>query len=43
VKYQVTTSAHLKKPLAVATAFFGLFTVAFLARRVDLTIHQKKK
>jgi len=43
VSYKVSTSAHLKKPIAVAAAFFSVFVFGFLARRVNLTIHEKKK
>jgi len=42
VTYKVSWSAHLKKPLAVGTAFLGLFTLGMIARRVDFTIHQKR-
>ncbi|PFH52717.1 hypothetical protein AMATHDRAFT_139280 [Amanita thiersii Skay4041] len=43
VTYKVSSSAHLKKPLVVATAFFSVFTIALITRRIDLTIHPKKK
>ncbi|KAK0468357.1 Ribophorin I [Desarmillaria tabescens] len=43
VTYRVPLSAHLKKPVAVATAFFSLFTFALFARRIDLTISKKGK
>ncbi|KAF8165352.1 oligosaccharyl transferase alpha subunit [Crassisporium funariophilum] len=43
VSYKVSTSAHLKKPVAVAFAFLSIFTLGMFARRVDLTLHQKKK
>lgn len=39
VSYSVPLSAHLKKPLAVAVATIGLFTLTFVARRVDPRIH----
>jgi oligosaccharyltransferase complex subunit alpha (ribophorin I) len=42
VSYKVSMSSHLIKPIAVATAFFSLFTLCMFARRVDLTLHQKK-
>jgi oligosaccharyltransferase complex subunit alpha (ribophorin I) len=42
VSYKVPFSAHLKKPLAVATAFFSLFVLALGIRRIDLRIHKKK-
>jgi len=41
VSYKVSMSAHLIKPIAVATAFFSLFTLCMFGRRVDLTLHQK--
>jgi len=43
VTYKVSMSAHLKKPIAVAAAFFSLFMLGVFARRVNLTLHQKKK
>ncbi|TFK43538.1 oligosaccharyl transferase alpha subunit [Crucibulum laeve] len=43
VSYKVSFAAHLKKPFAVATAFFSVFGFALIARRVNLTIHPKKK
>ncbi|KAL1747451.1 Ribophorin I, partial [Schizophyllum fasciatum] len=43
VSYKVSTAAHLKKPLAVATALFGLFSFAIIARRIDLSIHKQRK
>jgi oligosaccharyltransferase complex subunit alpha (ribophorin I) len=41
VSYKVSMSAHFKKPMAVAVAFFSLFTLGMLAKRVNLTLHQK--
>lgn len=41
VSYKVPVSAHLKKPIAVATAFLGLFAVAFAWKRVDLRLQKK--
>ncbi|CAK5262716.1 unnamed protein product [Mycena citricolor] len=41
VSYRVPFSAHLKKPLAVAVAFFSVFAFALVTRRVDLRIHKK--
>jgi len=41
VTYKVPLSAHLRKPLAVATVLLSVFTFAIVARRVDLTIHKK--
>ena len=38
VKYKVPLSAHLQKPKAVSIAFGALFLVAFLVRRVDLSL-----
>jgi len=42
VSYKLPISAHLKKPIAVATAFLGLFVLAIAGRRVDLRIHKTK-
>ncbi|EIW76106.1 oligosaccharyltransferase alpha subunit [Coniophora puteana RWD-64-598 SS2] len=41
VSYKVPLSAHLKKPVAVAAAFFSLFFFALTARRVDLRLHKE--
>jgi len=41
VTYKVPFSAHLKKPLAVATAFMGLFVLGFAAKRIDIRIQKK--
>ncbi|KAF9075832.1 Ribophorin I [Rhodocollybia butyracea] len=41
VSYKVPLTAHLRKPMAVATVLLSLFTFAMIARRVDLTIHKK--
>ncbi|KAJ7498930.1 Ribophorin I [Mycena latifolia] len=41
VSYSVPLSAHLKKPLAVAMAFFSVFAFTLVARRIDLRIHKK--
>ncbi|KAJ7638806.1 Ribophorin I [Roridomyces roridus] len=41
VSYKVPLSAHLKKPIAVAVAFFSVFVFGLAARRIDLRIHQK--
>ncbi|KAI9513334.1 oligosaccharyl transferase alpha subunit [Russula earlei] len=38
VTYKVPLSAHLQKPKVVSVAFVTLFLVAFLARRIDLTL-----
>ncbi|KAI0278844.1 oligosaccharyl transferase alpha subunit [Russula aff. rugulosa BPL654] len=38
VTYKVPLSAHLQKPKVVSIAFVALFVVAFLARRVDLSL-----
>jgi len=40
VSYNVPLSAHLKKPIAVAVAFFSVFAFALVARRIDLRIHK---
>ncbi|KAJ7433837.1 Ribophorin I [Mycena galericulata] len=41
VSYNVPFSAHLKKPIAVAIAFFSVFAFALVTRRIDLRIHKK--
>ncbi|KII95215.1 hypothetical protein PLICRDRAFT_206669 [Plicaturopsis crispa FD-325 SS-3] len=41
VAYKVPFTAHLKKPLAVATAFLAVFALALGGRRVDLRLHKK--
>ncbi|EMD40822.1 hypothetical protein CERSUDRAFT_111404 [Gelatoporia subvermispora B] len=41
VTYKVPFSAHLRKPIAVATAFLSVFLVAFAAKRVDIRIQKK--
>ncbi|TFK87076.1 oligosaccharyl transferase alpha subunit [Polyporus arcularius HHB13444] len=41
VTYKVPFSAHLKKPLAVATAFAGVFALALAWKRVDIRISRK--
>lgn len=41
VSYKVPMSAHLKKPLAVAAAFFSVFFFALTARRIDLRLHKE--
>ncbi|KAI0698548.1 oligosaccharyl transferase alpha subunit [Cerioporus squamosus] len=41
VTYKVPFSAHLKKPLAVATAFGGIFALALAWKRVDIRIRRK--
>ncbi|KZT74272.1 Ribophorin I [Daedalea quercina L-15889] len=41
VTYKVPLSAHLKKPLAVATAFMGLFVLGFAVKRMDVRIQKK--
>ncbi|KAL4081862.1 Ribophorin I [Scleroderma yunnanense] len=40
VSYRVPFSAHLRKPLAVGAAFFSLFMLHFVAKRVDLRLHK---
>jgi len=40
VSYKVPVSAHLKKPVAVTTAFLGLFALAFAWKRVDLRLQK---
>ncbi|KAI0775924.1 oligosaccharyl transferase alpha subunit [Trametes elegans] len=41
VTYKVPFRAHLRKPLAVATAFLGVFAVAIAWKRVDIRIRRK--
>ncbi|KAI0368147.1 oligosaccharyl transferase alpha subunit [Pilatotrama ljubarskyi] len=41
VTYKVPFRAHLQKPLAVATAFIGVFAVALAWKRVDVRIRRK--
>ncbi|KAI9001442.1 oligosaccharyl transferase alpha subunit [Trametes punicea] len=41
VTYKMPFRAHLQKPLAVATAFVGLFVVALTWKRVDIRIRRK--
>ncbi|KAJ2931737.1 hypothetical protein H1R20_g5354, partial [Candolleomyces eurysporus] len=43
VTYKVSTLAHIRKALAVATALILLFALGGIARRVDLSISPKKK
>jgi oligosaccharyltransferase complex subunit alpha (ribophorin I) len=40
IAYKVPLSAHLKKPTAVGIAFFSVFFVAFLWKRVDLKLEK---
>ncbi|KAI0701804.1 oligosaccharyl transferase alpha subunit [Cytidiella melzeri] len=40
VEYRVSLSAHLKKPIAVATALMGIFALAFTWKRVDTRIQK---
>lgn len=40
VSYKVPFSAHLTKPLAVATALMGVFVLAFAWKRVDTRIQK---
>ena len=40
VEYRMPFSAHLKKPIAVATALMGLFVLAFTWKRVDTRIQK---
>ncbi|KAH7887746.1 Ribophorin I [Phlebopus sp. FC_14] len=40
VSYKIPIAAHLKKPVAIATAFLSLFLFGFTARRVDLRLHK---
>ncbi|RPD67302.1 oligosaccharyl transferase alpha subunit [Lentinus tigrinus ALCF2SS1-7] len=41
VTYKVPFSAHMKKPVAVTTAFAGIFTLALAWKRVDFRIRRK--
>ncbi|KZT12566.1 oligosaccharyl transferase alpha subunit [Laetiporus sulphureus 93-53] len=41
VTYKVPLSAHLKKPMAVAAAFMGLFVLGFVIKRMDIRIQKK--
>ena len=41
VTYKVPFSAHMRKPIAVATAFLGLFVLGFVSKRVDMRIRRK--
>jgi oligosaccharyltransferase complex subunit alpha (ribophorin I) len=40
IAYKVPLSAHLKKPVAVGIALFSVFFVAFLWKRVDLSLEK---
>ncbi|KAG6817400.1 hypothetical protein H0H87_009044 [Tephrocybe sp. NHM501043] len=42
VSYSVPLSAHLRKPFVVGTAFFSLFALAIIGRRINLTINKQK-
>ncbi|KAG6814173.1 hypothetical protein H0H92_000849 [Tricholoma furcatifolium] len=42
VSYSVPFGSHLRKPFVVGTAFFALFALAIVGRRIDLTIHKQK-
>jgi len=42
VSYRVPLSAHLRKPYVVGVAFFSLFALALIGRRVNLTLHKEK-
>src|ERR1700722_1476514 len=41
VSYKLPLLAHLRKPIAVTTAFLAFFVVAIIARRADIRIHHK--
>ncbi|KAF5388240.1 hypothetical protein D9615_000405 [Tricholomella constricta] len=41
VSYKVPLAAHLRKPFVVGVAFFSVFALAIVGRRINLTIHQK--
>jgi oligosaccharyltransferase complex subunit alpha (ribophorin I) len=40
VSYKLPTSAHFRKPLAIALGTFGLFVLNALGRRVNTEIHK---
>ncbi|KAL4241932.1 Dolichyl-diphosphooligosaccharide--protein glycosyltransferase subunit 1 [Abortiporus biennis] len=42
VSYRVPFTAHLKKPFSVATAFIGVFILAFVWKRVDIRVQKQK-
>ncbi|KAH9918214.1 oligosaccharyl transferase alpha subunit [Epithele typhae] len=41
IAYKVPFTAHLRKPVAVATAFLGVFALGLISKRVDTRIRQK--
>ncbi|KIJ57101.1 hypothetical protein M422DRAFT_773793 [Sphaerobolus stellatus SS14] len=43
VSYKVPLSAHLKKPVAVGTAMFGIFIFGLFVKRLDPRIQRNKK
>lgn len=43
VTYKVSTLAHIRKGLVVASAVFLLFALGGIVRRVDLSITSQKK
>ncbi|RDB22610.1 Dolichyl-diphosphooligosaccharide--protein glycosyltransferase subunit 1 [Hypsizygus marmoreus] len=42
ISYRVPLAAHLTKPFVVAAAFFSLFALAIVGRRINLTINKEK-
>ncbi|KAG5646561.1 hypothetical protein DXG03_002864 [Asterophora parasitica] len=42
VSYKVPLAAHLTKPFVVSVAFFSVFVLAIVTRRINLTIHKEK-
>ncbi|KAF9451718.1 oligosaccharyl transferase alpha subunit [Macrolepiota fuliginosa MF-IS2] len=43
VVYKLSVKEHFRKPFVVSAVFFGLFLFTFIVRRIDLTIHKKRK
>ncbi|KAG6861609.1 hypothetical protein C0995_014516 [Termitomyces sp. Mi166 len=42
VSYSVPLTAHLRKPFVVGMAFFSVFALAIIGRRINLTINKQK-
>ncbi|GLB33802.1 putative essential subunit of the N-oligosaccharyl transferase (OST) complex [Lyophyllum shimeji] len=42
VSYRVPLAAHLRKPFVVGVAFFSLFALAIIGRRINLTLPKEK-
>lgn len=43
VIYKLSAKEHFRKPVVVSAVFFGLFLFTLIVRRIDLTIHKKRK